>query len=72
MTGVLKSHPDVRLDEVRRDGPARLVTLRFSSAQSPALDAAIADLGAAIANLKIGQMQTSEGRVNLTVSAEAS
>ncbi len=72
VTGVLKSHPDVRLDEVRRDGPARLVTLRFSSAQSPALDAAIADLGAAIANLKIGQMQTSEGRVNLTVSAEAS
>lgn len=72
VTGVLRSHPDVRLDEVRSDGPSRLVTLRFSSAQSPALDAAVADLDAAIANLKIGQMQTNEGRVNLTVSAEAS
>lgn len=72
VTGILRSHPDVRLDEVRSDGPGRLVTLRFSSAQLPALDAAMADLGGAIANLKIGQMQTTEGRVNLTVSVEAS
>lgn len=72
VTGILRSHPDVRLDEVRSDGPSRLITLRFSSAQSPALDAAMTDLGASIANLKIGQMQTNEGRVNLTVSVEAS
>lgn len=71
VTGVLRSHPEVRLDEVRSDRPGRLVTLRFSSAQSPALDAAVADLGATIANLKVGQMQTSEGRVNVTVSVEA-
>jgi len=72
VSGVLRSHPDVRLDEVRRDGASQIVTLRFSSAQPPALDAAMADLGAAIANFKIGQMQASEGRVNLTVSVEAS
>lgn len=72
VTGVLRSHPDVRLDEVRSDGASRLVTLRFSSAQPPALDAAMADLGASIANLKIGQMQTDAGRVNLTVSVQAS
>lgn len=72
VTGVLRSHPDVRLEEVRSDAPGKLVTLRFSSAQSPALDAAMADLGAAMTNLKIGQMQTTDGRVNLTVSAEAS
>lgn len=72
VAGVLRSHPDVRLDEVRSDGPSRLVTLRFSSAQSPALDAAMTDLSASIANLKLGQMQTNDGRVNLTVSVEAS
>lgn len=72
VVGVLRSHPDVRLDEVRRDTPGKLVTLRFSSAQSSAMDAAMADLGAAIANLKIGQMQANEGRMNLTVSVEAS
>lgn len=72
VTGVLRSHPDVRLEEVRSDAPGKLITLRFSSAQSSALDAAMADLGASMTNLKIGQMQTSDGRVNLTVSAEAS
>lgn len=70
--GILKAHPDVRLDEVRRETTGQAVTLRFSSTQPPALDAAMADLGKAVANLKIGQMQTAEGRVNLTVSVEAS
>ena len=72
VAAVLRSHPDVRLEEVRNDGPSRLVTLRFSSAQSPALDAAMIDLSASIANLKLGQMQTNDGRVNLTVSVEVS
>ena len=72
VTGVLRSHPEVRLEEVRSDAPGKLITLRFSSLQSPALDAAMADLGAAMTNLKIGQMQTTDGRVNLTVSAKAS
>ena len=69
---MLRSHPEVRLEEVRSDAPGKLITLRFSSLQSPALDAAMADLGAAMTNLKIGQMQTTDGRVNLTVSAKAS
>lgn len=69
---LLKAHPDVRLDEVRRETPGQLVTLRFSSLQPPALDAAMAEFGKTAPNLKIGQMQTAEGRVNLTVTVEAS
>ena len=68
---IVKAHPEVRLDEVRRDTPGQLVTLRFSAAQPAALDAAMADLGKMTSSLKIGQMQTAEGRVNLTVSMEA-
>jgi type II secretion system protein L len=69
---IVKAHPEIRLDEVRRDTPGQLVTLRFSAAQPAALDAAMADLGKMTSSLRIGQMQTAEGRVNLTVSMEAS
>jgi type II secretion system protein L len=67
----LRTHPDVRLDEVRYEGPGRKVAMRFSGATPAQLEAALVDLRVRQPSAIPGQMQTVDGRVSLTVEMEA-
>jgi type II secretion system protein L len=71
VTAVLATHPDVRLEEMRTEAPGRDVMMRFSGPAPAVLDAAVADLRKVDGALKVGQMETSEGRVMLAVSMVA-
>lgn len=70
ISNALANHPEVRLEEMRAEGPGQSVLLRLSGSLPAVLDAAVADLRQSWGRVDVGQMQTAEGRATISITME--